>query len=125
MHSECLVRLGQLVEILAEQDVLGVDIGEDQVNLCLVACGAASDHSSNNLQHGSDSGSSRNHTEVSDHIRGVDHRSLGPAYFDSLSDRQGRHVFRDVAGWVGLDEDFEEARLVVTRDWGVRSYNLL
>lgn len=125
VHSESLVVLGELIEVLAEQDIFRVDISEDQVDLRLVTGSATPDHSPDNLQHGSDSGSSRDHAKMANHIWAVDHGSLRTSDFDTLSHDQGRHVFRDVAGGVRLDQEIEEPWLVVSRDGGIGSHNLL
>jgi hypothetical protein len=53
---------------------------------------------------------------VADHVGSIDHGSLGPTDLDALPNYQGRHVLRDVTGWVRLDEQVEEAGLVVAGD---------
>lgn len=56
---------------------------------------------------------------MTDHVGSVDHSALGAADSDGLADDQRGHVFGDVAGGVGFDEQVEVAGLVVAGDWGV------
>lgn len=113
MDSESLILLGQLVEILLQQDIFWVDVGEDQVDLRLVTGRSSTDDSTDNLQHGSNTSSASNHTEMADHIWSVDHSSLGPTDLDGLAHGKTGHILGDVTGRIGLDQEVDEARLVV------------
>ena len=56
---------------------------------------------------------------MADHVGCVDHCALWTLDFDCLADDEGCHVFRNVTGGVGLDEEVEVAGLVVAGDGGV------
>ena len=116
---------GERVEVLLEEDVLGRDVGKDEVDLGLVSGSAASDDGPDDLEHGGDSSATGDHTEVTDHVGSVDEGALGATDPDGLADDERGHVLRDVALGVRLDQKVEVAGLVVTRDGGVRADNLL
>lgn len=59
------------------------------------------------------------------HVGSVDKSALGTPDADGLADSQRSHVLGDVSGRVGLDEKVDITRLVVTRDRGIRSNDLL
>lgn len=100
MDAESLISRGERVEVLLEQDILDVDVGEEQVDLGGVTSGAATDDGADDLEHGGDAGAACDHAEVADHVGGVDHGALGALDFDGLADDQGGHVLGDVAGGV-------------------------
>jgi hypothetical protein len=125
VDSETLVFAGEGVEVLLEKNVLGLDVGEDKVDLGAVTSGAATDDGTDDLEHGGDAGAAGNHAEVADHVGGVDKGALGAADADRLADAEGGHVFGDVAGRVRLDEQVEVARLVVAGDGRVGAHDLL
>jgi hypothetical protein len=121
MNAESLVLFGQLIQIFLQQNIFRVDICEDQVNLGCIASGTSSNYSADNLQHGSNSSATSNHTEMSGHVGCVDHSSLGTLDLNCLSDNERGHMLRDITGGVGLDEEIEMSGLVVARDGGVGS----
>lgn len=125
VNSETAVLLGKSVEVLLEQDVLRRHVGEDEVNLGLVASRPSADDSPDDLEHGSDTSSAGNHTKVAHHVGSVDESALGALDLDRLADIEGGHHLGDVAGRVGLDQKINVARLVVAGDGGVGSNNLL
>lgn len=71
------------------------------------------------LQHGSNTRSTGNHTKVADHVGGVLELALGTANLDGLADFEGGEVLGDVAGGVGLDEEREGTAVVIGGDGGV------
>lgn len=125
VNPETAVLLGQRIKVFLEEDILGSDVGEDQVNLGLVTGSAAADDGANDLEHGGDPGAAGNHAKVTDHVGSIDECALGALDTKSLPNLEGRHMLRDVAGGVGFDEQVEITRLVVTRDGSVGSHNLL
>lgn len=116
MDAEARVVAGQGVEVLAEQDVVGVDVCEDEVDLGAVAVGAAAVDGLDDLQHRGDAGAARDHAEVAHHVGGVDHGALGPADADVLADLEACHMARDVARGVRFDEQVDAADVEVRRD---------
>src|SRR5690606_8845964 len=114
VDAEPRVLLSERIQVLPEKDVLLGDIGEDEVHLRLVASSAALNDGLDNLKHGGDTGSTRNHAEVAHHVGGVDERALGAADPDGLPDVDARQVLGDVAGRVRLHEEVEMAGLVIT-----------
>lgn len=125
MYAEALVLGGQLVEVLAQEDVLLGDVGKDEVDLGAVARGAATDDGLDDLQHGGDARAAGDHAEVADHVGRVHEGALGALDADRLADPESGHVLGDVALRVRLDEEIEVARLLVARDGRVRADNLL
>jgi len=119
VNSECLIRLGQLIQVFLQQNILLINIRENQINLRLIASRSAPDNSADDLQHGCNTSSSSNHTKVTNHVGCVDHCALWTLDFDCLADDERCHVFGDVTGGVGLDEEVEVTWLVVARDGGV------
>lgn len=113
------------IDVLLQQDVLGVDVREDEVDLGLVACSAATQDGLDDLQHGRDTGSTCDHAEVSDEVGRVDHGTLGAADLDSLADGQRGDVLGDVARGVRLDEKVDVAVVFVRGDGGVGADDLL
>jgi hypothetical protein len=113
VDADAAIFLSDGVEVLLEKNVLGGDIGEDEIDLGVVASGAAADDGADNLQHGGDAGAAGDHAEVTDHVWGVDEGALGPADADGVANVQRGHVLGDVALRVGLDEQVKVARLVV------------
>lgn len=113
MDADAVILSDESVEVLLEQNILGRDVGEDEVDLGLVASLAAADDGTDDLQHGGDASAAGNHTEVANHVGGVDEGALGATHADSLANLERRHVLGDVTGRVGLDEKVEEAGLVV------------
>lgn len=128
VDAESIVRLLQFLELVLEQDVLGVDVGEDQVNLGSVVAtvaGTVADDSLDNLQHGGDTSTTGDHTNVAAHVGGVDHGALGAADLHVVADLQLGEILGDVTLGVGLDEQIEVSGLIVGGDRGVRANNLL
>lgn len=125
MDADTGVLGGERVEVLLEEDILGRDVGKDEVYLGLVSSSAASDDGPDDLEHRGDSSATGDHTEVTDHVGGVDEGALGATDADALADDERGHVLGDVALGVRLDQKVEVAGLVVTRDGGVRADNLL
>ena len=125
VNAETLVLGSERVEVLLEQNILGGDVGKDEVDLGLVASLAAADDGADNLQHGGDAGATGDHAKVTDHVGGVDEGALGAADLDGLSDSEAGQVLADVAGGVRLDQEVEVAGLVVAADGGVRADDLL
>lgn len=125
VHAEAAVLLGESIEVLLEENVLGRDVGEDEVDLGLVACGTATDDGADDLEHGGDTGTSGDHAKVTDHVRGVDEGTLGTLDLERLANLERGHVLGDVAGGVGLDQEVKVAGLVVARDGGVGAHDLL
>ena len=125
MDAEPRVLLSERIQVLLEEDILLGDIGEDEVHLGLVASSAALNDGLDNLEHGRNAGSTRNHAEVAHHVRGVDERALGAADTDGLPDVDARQVLGDVASGIRLHEEIEVTGLVITRDGGVGAHNLL
>lgn len=125
VDAETLVLSGQSIEILLQQDILGGDVCEDEVNLGDVAGLAAADDGADNLEHWGDTGTAGDHTKVADHVGSVDEGALGAADLDGLADAETRQVLGDVSGRVGLDQEVEVAGLVVAADRGVGADDLL
>jgi hypothetical protein len=128
VDAESVILLLQLLELIAEQDVLGVDVGEDQVDLggvVATVAGTVADDGLDNLQHGGDTSATGDHTDVAAHVGGVDHGTLRAADLQLVADLQSGEVLGDVTLGVSLDEQIEVASLVVGGNGSVRADNLL
>lgn len=125
MHAEALVLGSEGVEVLLEKNILLGDVGEDQVDLGAIAVLAAADDGLDDLQHGSDAGTTSNHAEGAHHVGSVHEGTLGAANTNRLTNAQRGNVLADVALRVRLDQQVEAARLFVTRDGSVRTHDLL
>lgn len=128
VHTEAVVLLCQSVQFVLEQDILRVDVGKDQVNLGGVVAsvaGSVTDDGLDDLEHGGDTGTTSDHTNVSAHVGGVDHGSLGSAHLHLISDLHVGQVPGDIALGVFLDQQIEVTGLIVRGDRGVRAHNLL
>jgi hypothetical protein len=125
VHPKSVVLGRQRIQVVLEQDVLGVDIRKDQIDFGVVALSAATNDRLDDLQHGRDAGAAGNHAEVPNHVRGVDHGALGALDAHRLADLEGGDVLGDVAGGVRLDEQVEVALVLVRRDGRVRADHLL
>ena len=125
MNANTGILSSQGIEILPEENVLRRDVGKDQVDFGLVTGGTASDNSPDDLQHWGNTGSTGDHTEVSNHIGSVDEGALGSTDTDGLANHERGHVLGDVALGIRLDQEIEVSGLVVTRNGSVRADNLL
>lgn len=125
MNPDTLVLSHQRIQVFLQENVLRSNVGENEIDLGAIARGAAPDNGADDLQHGRDAGTAGDHAKVTDHVGGVDKGALGTLDADGLADLQRGHVLGDVAGRVGLDEQVEVAGLVVARDRGVGTHNLL
>ena len=125
MDSELRVLGSERIEFVFEQDILGVDVGKDEIDLGLVACWSSAHNGLGDLQHGGDSGASGNHTKVSDHVGSVYHGALGASDLHFVADLEFGYIFGDVAGGVRLDDEVDMALVFVGGDGGVRADDFL
>ena len=125
VNSEATVLASHAVKFVLHENVLGVDVGEDQVNLSLVARSTATENSLGDLVHGSDTGATSDHGETADHVGLVSHGTLGTLDLDGVTNLHLGEMSADVAGGVALDENIEVAGSSVIGDGSVRTKNLL
>jgi hypothetical protein len=125
VDTEARVFASELLKVLSQENVLLVHVGEDEVNLGLVAGRSASKDSLGDLQHRGDTSATSDHTEVPDHVGSVDHSTLGALDLHLVADVEGCQVTADVAGRVALDKQVEVAGVDIGRDGGVRTDDLL
>jgi hypothetical protein len=128
VYTEAVILRNKLLKLLLEQDVIGVDVGEDEVHLGGVVsavAGTVTDDGLDDLEHGGDSGTSGNHTNVPAHVGSVDHGTLGTAHLHGIADLEGGQVLGDVTLGVGLDEEVEVADFIVGGDGSVGADDLL
>lgn len=114
---------GQQVELVSEQDILVVDVCVDEVDLGRVfdiLKGGADD-----LKARREAGSACNHPDPLSHLRVVSHLAFGTSDLDGLADLNALEVLGDVALRVGLDDEVEEAFVVVGGRRGVGSHDVL
>jgi hypothetical protein len=125
VNADTRVLLSEGVEVLLEKNILGSNVGKDEVDLGLVSGSSAANDGADDLEHGSDSSTASNHTKVSNHIGSIDKGALGATDLDGLTDGERGHVLGDVALRIRLDQEVDVAGLVVTRDGSVGTNNLL
>jgi len=124
VDAEARVFTSELVQVLLQENVLLVHVGEDEVNLGLVAGGSASEDSLDDLQHRGDTSTTSDHTEVPNHVGSVDHSALGALDLHLVADVEGCQVTADVASRVALDEQVKVAWVDIGRDRGVGTDDL-
>jgi len=128
VDAESIVFLSQFLQLLLEQNVLGVNVGENQINLggvIAAVTGTVANDGLDDLEHGGDTSATGDHSDVAAHIGGVDHGTLRTAHLHSLADLELGQVLGDVALGVSLDQEVKVAGLVVGGDGGVRPDHLL
>lgn len=128
VNIETLVLFDQLLQLLLEQNILGVDVGEDQVDLggvVTTVAGTVADDSLDDLQHGSDTGTTSDHTNVAAHVGSVDHGTFGTTDLHGLANLQLGQVLGDVTLGVGLDQQVKVSGFMVGGDGGVRADDFL
>lgn len=113
VDAEALVLGSERIEILLEQNILLGDVGEDQVDLSAVTCLAAANDGLDDLQHGSNTRTARNHTKVAHHVGCVGEGALGSTNADGLAHGERCKVLADITGGVRLDEQVEVAGLFI------------
>lgn len=121
------VFFGQGIQIFSEKNVYKVDIRKNEINFGLVRATIlwpASNDGPYDLQHWRYTSTAGNHTEMSHHVRRIDHGSLGPLDLNSLSNLEGGHVFGDVASWIAFQEQVEVARILIRRNRSIGTYHL-
>ena len=94
------VNRGQLVQFGPEQDILWVNIGVNKAELGLVR--RVLEGGADDLEHGSDSGSPSDHSELTRQVRGIDEFTLGTLDLHFVSNVEEGHMARDVTLLVGL-----------------------
>jgi len=90
----------QLIQFSLEQDIFWVDVGVDEANLGLVR--RVLEGSTDDLEHGSDSGSPSDHSELTRQVWGIDEFTLGTSDLDLISDLEEGHMARDVTLLISL-----------------------
>jgi len=94
------VSKSQRIQLSLEQDILRVHIGVDEANLGLVR--GVLENSTDDLEHGSDSGPSSNHSELTRQVWGIDEFTLGPSDLDLVPNLEEGYIARDVTFLIGL-----------------------
>lgn len=125
VHPELGVLGGERVEFVLEQNILGVHVGKDEINLGLVTSRTSTHNGLGNLQHGSDTSTAGNHTKVSNHVGSVYHGALGPSDLHLVANLEVRNVLGNVARGVRLDEEINMALVFVRGDGSVGADDFL
>jgi hypothetical protein len=121
---ELVIFCGQLVQLILEKNIIGIDISENKINLGSVVAavsGSAADDSLDDLEHRSNTSTTGDHTNVAGHVRCVNHGALGTADLHGLADLQFIQIFGDVTLRIGLDQKVKVASFMVGGDRGVGS----
>ena len=91
----------QFIQLSLEQDILWVNVGIDEVDLCLVR--RVFKGSTDDLEHGSDSGSPSDHSELTRQVWGINEFALGAFNLDLISNLEKGHIARDIALLISLE----------------------
>lgn len=113
----------QSVQFILEQNVFLSDIGVDEIDLSLVL--RVLQGSSDDLKTRSESGTTSNHTNLVGQFRSVVHLTLGALDLDELANLELVNVLGDVSIGVRLDDQVEEASVIVGRSGSVGSLDIL
>ena len=90
----------QPIQLSLEQNILRINVRVDEGDFCLVR--GVLESSTDDLEHGSDSGSTSDHPELTRQVRGIDEFTLGSFDLGLVSNLEEGHMARDVALLVGL-----------------------
>lgn len=91
----------QLIQFSLEQYILRVDIGVDEADLGFVL--RVFESSTDDLEHGGDSGPTSDHSKLTRQVRGIDEFTLGALDPEFVSNLEEGHVARDVTLLIGLE----------------------
>ena len=91
---------GEVVEFLLQEDILHINVGVNKAQAGIVR--RVLQCSTNDLQHGSNTGATSNHSDFARQGRAVLEEPLGTANSNFVADFQERHVARDVTLLVRL-----------------------
>lgn len=119
VHPQFVILSCELVHVFFQQNVLRVDVGEDQIHLRLVTALSPAHNSLDDLQHWSNTSTTSDHAEPSDHIRCVDHGALWTFDLHRVTNLQRSEMSADVAIRVGLDKKVKVAELKIGGNWRV------
>ena len=111
------VRGLEVLELLVQEDVGLVDVGVEERHGGLVL--RVPEDGTDDLDHWGNTGTSSNHAEVIDEVGGVLEVALGSLDAELVARVEGGDIARDVALFVGLDEELKVALVVGERDGGV------
>lgn len=125
VDPEARVFARELLQVLPQKNVLLVDVGEDEVDLGLVARSPAPQDGLGNLQHGGDTSATSDHAKTLNHVGSVHHGALGALDLHRVADLQGSEVTADVSGRVALDEQVEVAGVDIGGDGSVGADDFL
>ena len=110
----------QLIQFGLEQDVRWIDVGVDETNFSLIR--GIFESSTDNLEHGGDTRSSSDHSELTRQIGGIDEFTLGAFDPELVTNPEEGHVAGDVSFLVGLEMiQHNVERVKVTRTFISRS----
>lgn len=123
------VRGSQPIQFSLEQDILRINVGVNEGNLGLVR--RVLEGSTDDLEHGSDSGSSSDHSKFTRQIRGIDKFTLGTFDPEFVPDFEERYMAGDVTLLIGLEtvqqriERTRATHTLISRSKWPRSSSLL
>ena len=91
----------QFIQFDLEQDIRWIDVGVDEGDFCLIR--GIFESSTDDLEHGSDTGSSSDHSELARQILGIDELALGALDPELVTNIEEGHMAGDVPLLVGLE----------------------
>jgi len=94
------VVVDKLIKIVLEKNILGVDVGIDEGDGCFVG-GVAKD-GTDDLDHGSEAGTTSDHADMVAHARSVNKVALGALDTDGVANVEGCKDSRNIALFICL-----------------------
>ena len=91
----------QLIQFSFEQDIFWIDVGINKADLGLVR--RVLESSTDDLEHGSDSGSSSNHSKFTRQVRGIHEFTLGASDLEFVPNFEEGYMTGDVTLLIGLE----------------------
>lgn len=113
----------QVIELDTEKDIFLADVGVDESELGWVA--GVEEGVADDLEHGSDTGSTSDEAEFLGEVGAVDELTLGALDADVVSDLELAEVLRNVAFLVGLDNQVKVSEIINAGGGGVAASDIL
>ena len=97
-----LVDIHEFLEVIFQQNIFLIYISVDQGNCC--AIGRVLEGSTDDLNHGRNTGTARNHAKVTDEVRGIEKIALRSFNTKSVTNLEVSDVARYIAFFICLEE---------------------
>lgn len=116
-----LVDIHEFLEVIFQQNVFLIYISVDQGNCSTI--GWVLEGGTDDLNHGRNTGTARNHAKVTDEVRGIEKIALWSFNTKNITYLEVSDVARDIAFFICFDNKGEIAKIVIATDRGVTPDN--